>query len=426
MLNPIRNESQNKLRRFPHEHRRRGTTSRSIFPGAHSLVRQDRESGLARILLTTCTALFWLLWLASPSTANEPGREGEGGLDGGDEPRLILVTLDGLRWEEVFRGADERLMNREAGGVRDVTRLKERFWDDDLEMRRRKLLPFLSTHLGVHGQLWGNQDVNCRVLVTNQKNFSYPGYHELLAGYADPRIDSNDKRHNPNITVLEWLHRQDGFPGQVQAYCSWDVFPFILNSPRSGIPVNAGWQPLPLRDDNSVDDGLVIEQLNEAAANMPRMWDGVRYDYFTFQGGLRALKHERPRVLFVSLGETDDWAHEGRYDQYLDAAYRNDHYLRLLWEFVESDPEYSGRTNLLIATDHGRGDTATGWKSHSATIPGSEWIWIGCLGPSIPPLGVRTDREATQSQVAATAAQLLGFDYPAAVAEAAPPLPLGQ
>jgi hypothetical protein len=371
---------------------------------------------LGVVTLLLCVALT-AFGSGKPVRADEQAKAAE--FVGDRQPRLILVTLDGLRWEEVFRGADERFMNRDDGGVRDVAALKSQFWDEDPEVRRQKLLPFLWSELVPQGQLWGNQDMECQVRVTNGRYFSYPGYHELLAGYADPRIDSNAKQHNPNITVLEWIHRQDGFEGSVQAFCSWDVFPYILNSPRSGIPVNAGWQPLGDLGENSI-----APMLNEVADNLPRVWDGVRYDYFTFQGAMLALKHDRPRVLYVSLGETDDWAHEGRYDLYLESARRNDQYLRELWHFVQNDPDYAGRTNLVIATDHGRGDTPSGWKSHSASIPGSESIWIGCLGPDVAPRGVRANLKATQSQVAATSAQLLGFDYCAAVAEAAQPLNL--
>jgi hypothetical protein len=355
---------------------------------------------------------------AEPVPAQESPSPGDKGVE---NPRLILVTIDGLRWEEVFRGADEKFINREAGNVRDVEGLKARFWDDDLQERRQRLLPFLWNEIAMKGQLWGNQDAGCQVRVTNGRYFSYPGYHELLAGYADDRIDSNEKRHNPNITVLEWLHRQPEFAGSVRAYCSWDVFPFILNSPRSAIPVNAGWEPLP-----ELDPEFGIAQLNEIAANLPRVWDSVRYDHFTMQGALQALRAERPHILYIALGETDDWAHEGRYDLYLDSAHRTDRYLQQLWDFVREDPDYAGRTTLLIATDHGRGNTATGWKSHGASIPGSESIWIGVLGPGIPALGVRGNVEATQSQVAATCAQLLGKDYCAAVAEAARPMDWSQ
>jgi hypothetical protein len=351
-----------------------------------------------------------------------PLRAGEPPLDqpATGDARLILVTIDGLRWEELFRGADEKFISREAGGVRDTEVLKSRFWDDEIEARREKLLPFVWGKMARRGQLWGNHDAGCQVRVTNGRNFSYPGYHELLVGFADERINSNAKRHNPNITALEWLHRQPEFAGSVQAYCSWDVFPYILNSPRSGIPVNAGWQLLP-----ELDPRFGIPLLNEVATNLPHVWDSVRYDIFTIRGALQSLHAERPRILYVALGETDDWAHEGRYDLYLEAAHRNDQYLQQLWRFVQDDPDYRGRTTLLVTTDHGRGDTPTGWKSHSATIPGSEFIWIACLGPGVPALGVRADCEATQSQVAATCASILGKDYCAAIAEAASPLDLG-
>jgi hypothetical protein len=67
----------------------------------------------------------------------------------------------------------------------------------------------------------------------------------MFAGTADPRIDSNDKKPNPNITVLEWLKGRPGFAGQVAAFGSWDVLPFILNVERSGIPVGSGFTPMP-------------------------------------------------------------------------------------------------------------------------------------------------------------------------------------
>ena len=78
------------------------------------------------------------------------------------------------------------------------------------------------------------------VRVTNGHNFSYPGYNELLSGKADPRVDSNDKKPNPNVTVLEWLNGRDPYRGKVAAFCSWDVFPWIINRERSGVLVNAG------------------------------------------------------------------------------------------------------------------------------------------------------------------------------------------
>jgi hypothetical protein len=254
--------------------------------------------------------------------------------------------------------------------------------------------------------------------VTNGRFFSYPGYSELLCGFGDPAIDSNDKRPNQNISVLEFLHGLPGYRGRVAAFTSWDVFPFILNQARSGLPVNSGWQPLAAQHQSSD-----LAALDDLARELPRMWPAVRYDVFTWQGALAHLKAKQPRVLYVSLGETDDWAHEGRYDLYLDAARRNDRYIQSLWETAQSLPQYAGKTSLVITTDHGRGDGREGWKSHGVDYAGSDRIWIFVLGPDTPPLKVRSDLSVTQSQVAATVAWLLGEDFTQVDSRIAPPLP---
>src|SRR6185503_18247213 len=56
---------------------------------------------------------------------------------------VVLVTYDGLRWQEVFSGADEVLLTKENGGVRDVQAERKAFWRDTPEARREALLPFL-------------------------------------------------------------------------------------------------------------------------------------------------------------------------------------------------------------------------------------------------------------------------------------------
>ena len=156
-------------------------------------------------------------------------------------------------------------------------------------------------------------------VVANPHRFSYPGYNEIQSGRHDPRIDPNTKQPNPNVTVLEWFHSHNGYAGHVHASASWDVFPFVINAQRSGIPVNAGWGPL----GESIDN-LALHRLNELSTELPRCWANVPYDYFTFRGDLNVLQKKRPRVLYIAWGETDDWAHTRRYDLYLDATRRTD------------------------------------------------------------------------------------------------------
>ena len=319
---------------------------------------------------------------------------------------VILVTMDGLRWQELFGGADLRLMNKEDGKVDNPKLTKQRFWHEDPLERRKLLMPFFWNQLAKHGQVFGAPEQDSQVAVENSHHFSYPGYNELLTGFADKKIDSNAKVHNKNVTVLEWINRKPEFSGRVAAFCSWDVFPFIINDERSGIPVNAGWMPLEHFEDETTENTY-----NEMSSSLPRYWQSVRYDAFTFRGALEYMKTKKPRLLFVALGETDDWAHAGRYDLYLESARQNDEFISQLWRYAQTTEGYRGKTAMVIATDHGRGDGRESWKSHGADIPGCGRIWLAVIGPNVAGIGLREKTSSTQGQVASTVAMLLGEDF---------------
>jgi hypothetical protein len=331
------------------------------------------------------------------------------------------VTTDGLRWQEVFGGADPALLNREAGGVLDVTALKEQFDRKGREGRRKALMPFLWSVIAGEGQVFGDLQAGGDVKVTNGRNFSYPGYNEIFTGWADPSIDSNRKIPNHNVSVLEWLNRMEPFRNRVAAFGSWDVFPFILNRWRSGLSIHAAWEPITGRDLS--EEEKVVAML---MAETPRVWEDCGFDTFAFHSALGYLKRRKPRVLYLGLGETDELAHAGRYDLYLVAAHRVDDYLKTLWETVQSMPEYRGTTTMIVTTDHGRGDAPAGWKGHGAKVKGSEQIWIAVIGPDTAPRKPEDHtpfRPMTQSQIAATLAAFLGEDYRAFSRKAAPPIP---
>ena len=339
---------------------------------------------------------------------------------------VILITVDGLRWQEVFGGADVTLMDKDAGGVKDLPALTKRFQRETARESREALMPFFWSTVAQQGIVFGDPEHESKAVVTNGRNFSYPGYSEILCGFADPLIDSNAKKDNVNVTVLEWLKQKPGFDNSVAAFCSWDVFPFIINETRSGIPVNAGWEPL------ATDAGLnlqepeaaaTLRQLDEVSMEIPRYFPDVRYDFVTFRGAEEFIRVKQPRLIYVSLGETDDWAHAGRYDLYLDSAFRTDDYIGRLWQQLQSMPEYRENTTLILTTDHGRGDNRIDWKNHGEKIEDCEYIWMAVMGPDTPHQIIR-GTTVTQSQIAATVAACLGYDYQAAVPRAAAPLPV--
>lgn len=330
---------------------------------------------------------------------------------------VIFVMTDGFRWQDVFSGADPALLNTESGGVSNLEGLRRDFWRDTPQSRREALLPFVWGEIAKRGQIYGNRDLGSNADVTNGKNFSYPGYNETLSGFPDARIDSNDKIPNPNVTVLEWLNRKPGFAGNVAAFGAWDVFPFILNVGRSGLMVNAGYDPLTVPPVTPR-----IELLNRLKVETG-MWEGEPFDGATFHTALEYYKLHKPRVLFLSLGDTDEWAHAGKYELYLRSAHRFDQYVKELWETAQSMPETRGKTSLILAVDHGRGLAPVDWRSHGQKLPDTKSIWIAFLGPDTPALGERANVAGiTQSQIAATLAALVGEDFNAAVDKAAKPI----
>lgn len=65
-----------------------------------------------------------------------------------------------------------------------------------------------------------------------------------MTGFADDKINSNDKNWNENITFLETLNNNASFEDKVAAFATWDVIPYIINEKRTNIPVNAGLEPI--------------------------------------------------------------------------------------------------------------------------------------------------------------------------------------
>ena len=332
-------------------------------------------------------------------------------LEAGDykTKNLVLVTTDGLRWQEVFRGIDPLLMSREDAGMKNAEPLRTSLWADSPEQRRRLLMPFLWNELVPRGVIFGNGERGAAVTLRNRHRFSYPGYSEILTGRPrDDIIDSNDLRPNPSQTVLEILRKEWALPKRkVALFGSWDVFEGIGASDPEAIFSNAGYQPIRMQDRSER-----LEQLSRVQFETLTPWRNVRHDYVTFEMAIEYLKTVKPRVLYIALGETDDWAHDRRYDRVLDTAGYFDTCLKRLWEVLQTEKQYRGRTTVLVATDHGRGSTVQDWHKHGAEVEGAERVWIAAIGPDTAARGEAYNAPAVeQSDIAPTMLELAGVDY---------------
>lgn len=327
----------------------------------------------------------------------------------GNAENVILITLDGARTQEIFGGLNEDIL---ASTLKEDQKLEAqpaytRFWAPTREERRQKLMPFLWQLVTTEGSIAGDRSVESVVQLRNRLWFSYPGYAEILLGEPhDEEIKSNDPLRNPYTTVLERLRERLSLPREkVATFASWGAFNAIAEHVEGSTVVNAGIEPLDSPDpDVRLIDGL------QGEAKPP--WGGIRHDVFTFRLAMHHLSVARPRVLYIAFDETDDWAHDGRYDLVLDAYARIDGYLRELWGWVQAQPEYRGHTHLLITTDHGRGKTRDDWRTHGQKAAGSEDVWIAVVSGRLSQRGVwKGGPTLTTSQIAATLAGWMGVDW---------------
>ncbi len=335
---------------------------------------------------------------------------------------VIVVMMDGLRWQEVFRGADPELIKtlgpEALGDPKERAALaQKRYWRDTTEERRAALMPFLWSTVATQGELFGNRDLGSDSHVANPLHFSYPGYSETLTGLVDPRVNSNDDVPNPNATVFEWLNKKPEFAGKVAAFGAWERFDRIFSKGTSGFEVNSSYTPL-----TDIPETPELKLINALKAETVRVWPDEAFDPMPFHTAVEYIKVKKPRVIFLGLGETDDWAHAGTYAEYLNAAHLGDSYLQALWTMVQSMPEYAGKTTLIVLPDHGRGVGAR-WTDHGEDLPDSAQTWMAFLGPDTAALGERKNSTpVTESQIAATIAALLGEDYHGAVPATAAPI----
>jgi hypothetical protein len=319
---------------------------------------------------------------------------------------VVLVTADGLRWQELFGGIDPLLMNAKETGMADAGHLRKKLWRESPVERRTALMPFFWKTLAPAGVVLGNAGKGSSVKVTNAYRVSYPGYAEILTGRAqDSAIRGNDPIRNPAITVLEFIRERLGLrQRQVALFASWRVFDVIGEHRPGAIFINAGYSP--------AEGSARTRELSALQFRALTPWDETRHDYITLELALEHLRTEKPRAIYIALGETDDWAHSRRYDRVLGAIEYFDEALRQIWMFIEQTPEYRGCTSVVITSDHGRGSTLEDWHGHGAKVSGAEQIWIAVAGPDTPAVGEASDAPpAFQRDVAPTMLDLLGIDY---------------
>jgi bisphosphoglycerate-independent phosphoglycerate mutase (AlkP superfamily) len=147
----------------------------------------------------------------------------------------------------------------------------------------------------------------------------------------------------------------------------------------------------------------------------------TRYDLLTFLSARQYIESKHPRVVLIGFGETDEFAHSGRYDMYLQQATNIDKMIEELWYFVQTSSFYRNKTTFIITTDHGRGNKTGTWFKHGILTKGSGETWFAVMGPGIAPEGeIKISQQTYQKQIASTIAQILEVQFVSPKNNAAP------
>jgi hypothetical protein len=131
-------------------------------------------------------------------------------------------------------------------------------------------------------------------------------------------------------------------------------------------------------------------------------------DELTFFITREIMREFSPRLMLVNFWDMDV-AHWGSYSLYLNAITKTDRVVGMLWDEIQVNPSYTGKTTMLVLPELGRdGDqnTANGFLNHRSGDPSCRNTWLLAMGAAVPK--GETDRPVYHVDVAATAAELLG------------------
>lgn len=254
---------------------------------------------------------------------------------------IVLVTIDGARWQEIFDGGDPARLPAHAPRTTAAELMPN--------------LHAMDAALGAPGR--------GEIRATGPNFVSLPGYSELLGGRAPRACQDNDCPRTEAETLLDDAS-EAGM--RVAAFASWERLDRALTARPGSFLVSAGRS----------GDGSISP------------WPGsgdYRPDTLTAELALDHLAAARPDVLFLGLGDTDEHAHHGDYGGYLRALRQADAILGRLSATLEAMGPRGASTHVFVTADHGR---ALDFKDHGGFAPESGRVWLFAKGPRLQARGL--------------------------------------
>jgi len=123
------------------------------------------------------------------------------------------------------------------------------------------------------------------------------------------------------------------------------------------------------------------------------------------------MRQEAPSLLWITMHDIDV-AHAGAYSLYLDGIRRTDRLCAEIWNLIQSEPEYSGKTTLFVLPDFGRDSDedagGNGFQHHRTGDAPSRTTWMMVLGSGVHE-GIVIDRPLDSTDLVPSLGAMLSF-----------------
>lgn len=297
-----------------------------------------------------------------------------------------------MRYQDVFEGADAELARQHGLTSTHLPSSAE-------------LMPQLHQLMHEQGAALGAPG-GAPVSASGPDFVSLPGYSEILTGSSASGCESNGCTGTRAPSITDELAQASHGAWHTAVITSWpDIARVAAKSDR--VAVSSGRHGGATRDWFTRSDAARAA-LTSAENEAP--WPGhddFRRDRFTGELALAYLREQAPSFLFVSLGEPDEFAHQGNYAGYLEALRHADQRIAELKALLDQRAAQGVETALFITTDHGR---AHNFRDHGRAHAESARVWLVAYGSAIRARGlVRATAPRHLADIAPTVRLLFGL-----------------
>lgn len=240
-----------------------------------------------------------------------------------------------------------------------------------------------------------------------------PSFQAALSGVNYPWMAFGDELLHPSI----FQYVMNKYP-KIERDRFWAIGAFTMSQMRYSkanefprMPLQLSAQPadmkknlevevLPfLRDILSTDEIAFLRQYADEAKGWP-YWDSFGEIYRNILW--KILKEKKPYIVFAATGEAES-GHYGSWARYVASIQAQAKFMRQVWEYIQKDEFYKGKTYFIILTDHFRDQYYMDHNEDSGVKKTKNWIFVS--GPGVSK-GISSNRKIKHTDLFATLAKI--------------------